>query len=60
MGIPEEKIIEIAENRTSCSDDSDKIDGKPTGAVRSSIGYPTTFEDVDRLVSFVRKTYVNF
>lgn len=31
-----------------CGDDHDLIDGQPTGVVRVSLGYMSTFEDVDR------------
>ena len=39
IGIPEKRIIEVAMDRTSCGDEIDMIDEKPSGAVRSSIGY---------------------
>lgn len=34
-----------------CGDDHDLIDGQPTGVVRVSLGYMSTFEDVDRYVT---------
>jgi len=30
-----------------CWDDKDVMNGKPTGAIRASLGYITTWEDVD-------------
>lgn len=38
----------------SCGDENDLIDGRPTGAVRASLGYMSTFEDVYRLLQFLR------
>ena len=40
-----------------CSDDHDSVDGRPTGAVRISLGYMSTFEDVWKWVEFVREYF---
>ncbi|KAL5277141.1 MOCOS family protein [Megaselia abdita] len=41
-----------------CSDYNDLVDGLPTGAVRVSVGYMTTKEDIDRVVSMIRDNYL--
>lgn len=41
-----------------CGDDVDLIDGKPTGAVRISVGKDSTWEDIDGLVRFLDRVYV--
>ncbi len=41
-----------------CWDDRDVINGKPTGCVRISFGYMSTFEDAAAFLSFLEKTCV--
>lgn len=41
-----------------CSDYNDLVDGQPTGAVRVSVGYMTTKEDIDRVVAMIRDNYL--
>lgn len=41
-----------------CSDYNDLVDGLPTGAVRVSVGYMTTKEDIDKVVSMIRDNYL--
>jgi molybdenum cofactor sulfurtransferase len=42
-----------------CGDQIDVIDGRPTGAVRVSLGKDNIWEDVDRLICFLEKTFVS-
>lgn len=42
-----------------CGDYFDLLDGRPTGAVRISLGYMTRREDIDRLLAMLRDSYVN-
>lgn len=42
-----------------CGDSNDLIDGTPTGAVRISIGYMTTKENVDAVIKMIRNCYCN-
>uniref|UniRef100_K3WYH6 Molybdenum cofactor sulfurase n=1 Tax=Globisporangium ultimum (strain ATCC 200006 / CBS 805.95 / DAOM BR144) TaxID=431595 RepID=K3WYH6_GLOUD len=42
-----------------CGDDMDLVNGLPTGAVRISIGYMTTFEDIVTFTNFVIKYFVS-
>ncbi|KAI5332642.1 hypothetical protein L3X38_022771 [Prunus dulcis] len=41
-----------------CWDDHDIIHGKPTGAVRVSFGYMSTFEDAKKFIDFVTSSFV--
>jgi len=54
LGLSEELVISTSMQRTSCGDEMDNVDGIPLGAVRVSLGYITTLEDVDAFVEFVR------
>ncbi|KAL5545083.1 hypothetical protein UlMin_008867 [Ulmus minor] len=41
-----------------CWDDHDIVNGKPTGAIRVSFGYMSTYEDAKKFVDFVRHSFV--
>ncbi|KAF9589840.1 hypothetical protein IFM89_028775, partial [Coptis chinensis] len=43
-----------------CWDDHDIVCGKPTGAVRISFGYMSTFEDAKEFINFIVKSFVPF
>lgn len=40
-----------------CGDGHDLIDGVPTGAVRVSVGYSTTIENIEAVIRFIRECY---
>ncbi|OQR99058.1 molybdenum cofactor sulfurase [Achlya hypogyna] len=42
----------------TCGDAMDVIDGRPTGAVRVSVGYMTTRADVDKFLDFIATYFV--
>ncbi|KAJ9672955.1 hypothetical protein PVL29_026284 [Vitis rotundifolia] len=42
-----------------CWDDNDIIHGKPTGAVRVSFGYMSTFEDAKKFIDFIVSSFVS-
>ena len=42
-----------------CGDDIDIVNGKPTGAIRASLGKESIWEDIDTLVCFIRETFVD-
>ncbi|XP_022717462.1 molybdenum cofactor sulfurase-like isoform X3 [Durio zibethinus] len=42
-----------------CWDDKDVINGKPTGAVRVSFGYMSTYEDAKKFIDFIRSSFVS-
>eukprot|EP00727_Mastigamoeba_balamuthi_P007954 m51a1_g378 hypothetical protein (837) ;mRNA; r:649120-652836 len=54
FGIGNEMIKVLSATSKTCSDDWDLYNGVPLGIIRVSIGYPTTFEDVE-----VRAVYVH-
>eukprot|EP00703_Trepomonas_sp_PC1_P004744 JAP91862.1 Molybdenum cofactor sulfurase [Trepomonas sp. PC1] len=60
LGLNEIMVRKINEKRTACADEIDNINGYPIGAIRVSIGYPTTLEEVDALADFIEKEYVNY
>ncbi|XP_078542368.1 molybdenum cofactor sulfurase-like [Lissotriton helveticus] len=41
-----------------CGDDMDVIDGRPTGSVRMSFGYMSTFEDAQTFLKFIINTFI--
>lgn len=41
-----------------CGDNIDLVDGRPTGSVRVSFGYMSTFEDCQRFLTFVAECFV--
>lgn len=41
-----------------CGDNIDLVDGRPTGSVRVSFGYMSTFEDCQRFLNFVTECFV--
>ncbi|XP_010459195.1 PREDICTED: molybdenum cofactor sulfurase isoform X3 [Camelina sativa] len=42
-----------------CWDENDVINGKPTGAVRVSFGYMSTFEEAKKFVDFIISSFVS-
>ncbi|CAG8945753.1 unnamed protein product [Penicillium salamii] len=41
-----------------CGDDHDILDGRPTGILRVSLGAMTNLDDIDSLIDFIEKFYV--
>ncbi|CAK9157769.1 unnamed protein product [Ilex paraguariensis] len=41
-----------------CWDDNDILHGKPTGAVRVSFGYMSTFEEARKFLNFIERSFV--
>lgn len=41
-----------------CGDNIDIVDGQPTGSVRVSFGYMSTFEDCQKFLNFVAECFV--
>uniref|UniRef100_A0A0D9WT44 Molybdenum cofactor sulfurase n=1 Tax=Leersia perrieri TaxID=77586 RepID=A0A0D9WT44_9ORYZ len=42
-----------------CWDDNDIINGKPTGSVRISFGYMSTYEDAEKFLKFLQSSFVS-
>eukprot|EP00922_Rhytidocystis_sp_ex-Travisia-forbesii_P065419 GHVS01097213.1.p1 GENE.GHVS01097213.1~~GHVS01097213.1.p1 ORF type:complete len:829 (+),score=76.88 GHVS01097213.1:224-2710(+) len=58
LGLTAADIEEASSSRESCSDPVSNERRKTLGAVRVSVGYLSTFKDVDRFLQFVRQAYV--
>mmetsp|Transcript_11616 Transcript_11616/g.17420 ORF Transcript_11616/g.17420 Transcript_11616/m.17420 type:complete len:866 (-) Transcript_11616:51-2648(-) len=60
LNIDEEKARDNYERSGKvCGDHLDVLDGSPTGAIRVSIGKDSIWEDIDVLVRFIKRTFVN-
>ncbi|ETE65590.1 Molybdenum cofactor sulfurase, partial [Ophiophagus hannah] len=53
LGISHDDIKKNLQAGHVCGDDIDLIDGHPTGSVRISFGYMSTFEDVQAFLKFI-------
>lgn len=42
----------------TCGDKMDMIDGKPTGAIRISLGWCSTFDDISKFLAFVQEYFI--
>ncbi|XP_077244486.1 molybdenum cofactor sulfurase (LOS5) (ABA3) isoform X3 [Tasmannia lanceolata] len=59
LGLSHSDLLSNIEVGHVCWDDHDIINGKPTGAVRISFGYMSTFEDAKKFISFVVRSFVS-
>uniref|UniRef100_A0A667YV23 Molybdenum cofactor sulfurase n=1 Tax=Myripristis murdjan TaxID=586833 RepID=A0A667YV23_9TELE len=58
LGITNEEVKRNLEAGHVCGDNIDMVDGQPTGSVRVSFGYMSTFEDCQNLLNFVVECFV--
>ncbi|KAL5731571.1 molybdenum cofactor sulfurtransferase [Ranunculus cassubicifolius] len=58
LGLSHMDLLSNIEAGHVCWDDHDILRGKPTGAVRVSFGYMSTFEDAKELVHFIKRSFV--
>lgn len=58
LGLSHSDLISNIEAGHVCWDDYDILNGKPTGAVRVSFGYMSTFEDAWKFIDFVVRSFV--
>ncbi|XP_029711379.1 molybdenum cofactor sulfurase 2 [Aedes albopictus] len=59
LGLTDDDILMFYEMGKVCGDDTDMIEGQPTGTVRVSFGYMNKKEDVDRLVEIISDCFVS-
>ncbi|CAN0511143.1 unnamed protein product, partial [Ectocarpus sp. 12 AP-2014] len=59
LGLTDDEVKEHLERGHVCWDEHDLIDGRPTGLVRVSLGWMSTWEDATAFVTFVRKHFVS-
>ncbi|XP_026666305.2 molybdenum cofactor sulfurase isoform X3 [Phoenix dactylifera] len=58
LGLSHSDLLSNYEAGHVCWDDKDVLHGKPTGAVRISFGYMSTFEDAEKFLSFLEISFV--
>ncbi|KMT00618.1 hypothetical protein BVRB_9g219130 [Beta vulgaris subsp. vulgaris] len=58
LGLSHLELLSNVEAGHICWDDLDIVNGKPTGAVRVSFGYMSTFEDAKKLADFIVSSFV--
>ncbi|KAL8205664.1 hypothetical protein R6Q57_009215 [Mikania cordata] len=58
LGLSHADLLSNIEAGHVCWDDLDILHGKPTGAVRVSFGYMSTFEDAWRFVNFIVCSFI--
>ncbi|XP_065089184.1 molybdenum cofactor sulfurase 2-like [Ochlerotatus camptorhynchus] len=59
LGLADEDILMFYKMGKVCGDETDMIEGQPTGTARVSFGYMNKKEDVDRLVEMIRDCFVS-
>ncbi|KAK4786501.1 hypothetical protein SAY86_003190 [Trapa natans] len=57
IGLSHQDIWSNVEAGHVCWDDNDILNGKPTGAVRVSFGYMSTYEDAKKLLDFLKGSF---
>lgn len=58
LGLADDDVLMFFRMGKICGDDTDMIDGQPTGTVRASFGYMNKPQDVDCLVEMIDKCFV--
>ncbi|KAM4687750.1 molybdenum cofactor sulfurase [Discoglossus pictus] len=58
LGLSSLDIKKNLQNGHVCGDDMDIIDGRPTGSVRISFGFMSTFEDARTFLKFIIESFV--
>ncbi|XP_055628479.1 molybdenum cofactor sulfurase 2-like [Toxorhynchites rutilus septentrionalis] len=58
LGLTDDEVLMFFKMGKVCGDDTDMIEGQPTGTVRASFGYMNKPQDVDRLVEMINKCFV--
>ncbi|XP_011095699.1 molybdenum cofactor sulfurase isoform X2 [Sesamum indicum] len=59
LGLSHSELLSNIEAGHVCWDDRDILNGKPTGSVRVSFGYMSTFEDARKLLKFIKSSFVS-
>ncbi|XP_057737614.1 molybdenum cofactor sulfurase isoform X1 [Arachis stenosperma] len=59
VGLSHLDLLSNTEAGHVCWDDHDVINGKPTGAVRVSFGYMSTYEEAKKFIDFVASSFVS-
>ncbi|XP_024008774.1 molybdenum cofactor sulfurase isoform X2 [Eutrema salsugineum] len=59
LALSHSNLLSNVEAGHICWDDNDVINGKPTGAVRVSFGYMSTFEEAKKFLDFIISSFVS-
>ncbi|KAI7979425.1 Molybdenum cofactor sulfurase [Camellia lanceoleosa] len=59
LGLSHLDLLSNIEAGHICWDDHDIVNGKPTGAVRISLGYMSTFEDAKKFINFIVNSFAS-
>ncbi|XP_044504727.1 molybdenum cofactor sulfurase-like isoform X2 [Mangifera indica] len=59
LGLSHLDLLSNIEAGHVCWDDNDIIRGKPTGAVRISFGYMSTYEEAKKFIDFIKISFVS-
>ncbi|XP_048546129.1 molybdenum cofactor sulfurase [Triticum urartu] len=59
LGLSHSDLVSNFEAGHVCWDDNDVIKGKPTGAVRISFGYISTYQDAEEFLKFLQSCFVS-
>ncbi|XP_068183065.1 molybdenum cofactor sulfurase isoform X2 [Antennarius striatus] len=58
LGLSDQQMRRNLQAGHVCGDNMDLVDGRPTGSVRVSFGYMSTFEDCQKFLKFVADCFV--
>ncbi|TMS04621.1 Molybdenum cofactor sulfurase [Larimichthys crocea] len=58
LGITNQQMRRNLQAGHVCGDNIDLVDGQPTGSVRVSFGYMSTFEDCQKFLNFVAECFI--
>jgi molybdenum cofactor sulfurtransferase len=58
MRLSEEKVQMYFENKTTCGDNNDIVDGVPLGSVRASLGWATIDADIDSFMNWLDEVFI--
>lgn len=59
LGLSHSDLVSNFEAGHVCWDDNDVIKGKPTGAVRISFGYISTYQDAEEFLKFLESSFLS-
>ncbi|CAN8293056.1 unnamed protein product [Cochlearia groenlandica] len=59
LNLTHSDLLSNVESGHICWDDNDMINGKPTGAVRVSFGYMSSFEEAKKFIEFIVNSFVS-
>ncbi|XP_041646133.1 molybdenum cofactor sulfurase isoform X1 [Cheilinus undulatus] len=58
LGISDQQMKRNLQAGHVCGDSIDLVDGQPTGSIRVSFGYMSTFEDCQKFLNFVAECFI--